>query len=74
MNIRRLIEIQAYRGIRHRRNLPVRASGRTPTRVPQGSAARRGRGQEEGPGQEGLVFYWGAESALAFPKLEVSGN
>ena len=24
MNIRRLIEIQAYRGIRHRRNLPVR--------------------------------------------------
>ena len=24
MNIRRLIEIQAYRGVRHRRNLPVR--------------------------------------------------
>ena len=24
MNIRRLIEIQSYRGIRHRRNLPVR--------------------------------------------------
>src|SRR2546427_13233075 len=24
MNIRRLVEIQAYRGIRHRRNLPVR--------------------------------------------------
>src|SRR6184192_879645 len=34
MNIRRLIEIQAYRGIRHRRNLPCAASERTPTRAP----------------------------------------
>src|SRR5260370_35538157 len=29
MNIRRLIEIQAYRGIRHRRNLPVRGQRHT---------------------------------------------
>ena len=32
MNIRRLIEIQCYRGLRHRRNLPVRGSAHTPTR------------------------------------------
>src|ERR1700732_1985795 len=28
MNIRRLIEIQCYRGLRHRRNLPVRGPRR----------------------------------------------
>ena len=28
MNIRRLIEIQCYRGLRHRRNLPVRGQDR----------------------------------------------
>ena len=43
MNIRRLIEIQAYRGIRHRRNLPVRGQ-RTHTNaraLPERSASRR---------------------------------
>jgi small subunit ribosomal protein S13 len=34
MNIRRLIEVQAYRGIRHRRNLPVRGQ-RTKTNARQ---------------------------------------
>jgi len=32
MNIKRLIEIGSYRGYRHRRNLPVRDNGPTPTR------------------------------------------
>src|SRR5674476_1118691 len=31
LNIKRLIEIGSYRGLRHRRNLPVRASARRPT-------------------------------------------
>jgi len=55
MNIRRLIEIQAYRGIRHRRNLPVRGQ-RTPHERAhaQGSAPRRSRSEETGQGQEGL--------------------
>src|SRR5258708_7919182 len=56
MNIRRLIEIQAYRGIRHRRNLPVRGQ-RTHTNARTRNAARRGCGQEEGPGQEGLNWF-----------------
>ena len=34
MNIRRLIEVQAYRGIRHRRNLPVRGQRTHTSRAP----------------------------------------
>ena len=49
MNIRRLIEVQAYRGIRHRRNLPVRGQRNAHQCAnPQGTTARRGRSQEKG--------------------------
>src|SRR5256885_4659852 len=41
MNIRRLIEVQAYRGIRHRRNLPVRGQ-RTHTNARTRKGPRRG--------------------------------
>src|ERR1700693_744569 len=41
MNIRRLIEIQAYRGLRHRRNLPVRGPGRHTNARPR-KGARQG--------------------------------
>src|ERR1700727_1535785 len=41
MNVRRLIEIQAYRGIRHRRNLPVRGQ-RTHTNARTRKGPRRG--------------------------------
>jgi len=48
MNIRRLIEIQAYRGIRHRRNLPVTASARTTNaRTRKGPTPRRSRRQKQ---------------------------
>jgi len=57
MNIRRLIEIQAYRGVRHRRNLPVRGQRtHTNARTRKGPAPRSGRCQETGQGQEGLVL------------------
>ena len=50
LNIKRLIEIGSYRGIRHRRNLPVRGQRtRTNARVKRG--VRRtvaGRGQRRG--------------------------
>jgi small subunit ribosomal protein S13 len=41
MNIRRLIEIQCYRGVRHRRNLPVRGQ-RTHTNARTRKGPRRG--------------------------------
>ena len=41
MNIRRLIEIQAYRGVRHRRNLPVRGQ-RTHTNARTRKGPRKG--------------------------------
>src|SRR6266478_2237157 len=44
MNIRRLIEIQAYRGIRHRRNLPVRGEG--PSQRRRRRSARRASFQQ----------------------------
>ncbi len=40
MNIKRLIEIGSYRGVRHRRNLPVRGQ-RTKTNARQRRGARR---------------------------------
>ena len=49
MNIKRLIEMGSYRGLRHRRGLPVRGQ-RTPHQRPhpQGPAARHRGQQEEG--------------------------
>ena len=41
MNIRRLIEIQAYRGLRHRRSLPVRGQ-RTHTNARTRKGPRKG--------------------------------
>ena len=41
MNIRRLIEVQCYRGIRHRRNLPVRGQ-RTHTNARTRKGPRKG--------------------------------
>jgi small subunit ribosomal protein S13 len=41
MNIRRLIDIQCYRGLRHRRNLPVRGQ-RTHTNARTRKGPRRG--------------------------------
>ena len=41
MNMRRLIEIQAYRGLRHRRNLPVRGQ-RTHTNARTRKGPRKG--------------------------------
>ncbi len=41
MNVRRLIEIQCYRGVRHRRNLPVRGQ-RTHTNARTRKGPRRG--------------------------------
>ena len=41
MNVRRLIEISSYRGVRHRRNLPVRGQ-RTHTNARTRKGPRRG--------------------------------
>ncbi|MGH9816558.1 MAG: 30S ribosomal protein S13 [Candidatus Acidiferrales bacterium] len=41
MNVRRLIEVQCYRGLRHRRNLPVRGQ-RTHTNARTRKGPRRG--------------------------------
>ena len=41
LNIKRLMEIQSYRGIRHRRNLPVRGQ-RTHTNARTRKGARKG--------------------------------
>jgi small subunit ribosomal protein S13 len=51
MNIRRLVEIQAYRGLRHRRGLPVRGQ-----RTRTNARTRRGRrvtvaGKKKTPGK-----------------------
>jgi small subunit ribosomal protein S13 len=42
MNVKRLMEIGSYRGIRHRRNLPVRGQ-RTKTNARQRRGPRRTR-------------------------------
>ena len=54
MNIRRLIEVQAYRGIRHRRNLPVRGQ-RTHTNARTRKGPRRGAvaGKKQIKGKKG---------------------
>jgi len=50
LNIKRLIEIGSYRGMRHRRNLPVRGQRtRTNARTKRGSRKTvAGRGQKRG--------------------------
>jgi small subunit ribosomal protein S13 len=50
MNIKRLIEIGSYRGLRHRRNLPVRGQrSRTNARTRKGSKKTvAGRGRRRG--------------------------
>lgn len=51
LNIRRLIEIGCYRGLRHRRNLPVRGQ-RTRTNARTRKGPRKtvaGRGRRRGP-------------------------
>ena len=50
MNIKRLIEIGSYRGLRHRRNLPVRGQRtRTNSRTRKGSKKTvAGRGRKRG--------------------------
>ena len=66
MNVRRLIEIQCYRGLRHRRNLPCVASGRTPTRAPA-----RARGRARSPRRRRP---WPASNLRAFGVLCSSGS
>lgn len=54
LNIKRLIEIGSYRGLRHRRSLPVRGQ-RTRTNARTKRGARRtvaGRGQKRGAGKK----------------------
>jgi small subunit ribosomal protein S13 len=50
LNIKRLIEIGAYRGLRHRRNLPVRGQRtRTNSRTRKGAKKTvAGRGRRRG--------------------------
>ena len=50
MNIKRLIEIGSYRGLRHRRNLPVRGQRtKTNARVRKGNKKTvAGRGRRKG--------------------------
>jgi small subunit ribosomal protein S13 len=54
MNIKRLIEINSYRGLRHRRSLPVRGQ-RTRTNARTRRGARKtvpGRGRRRGAGKK----------------------
>lgn len=54
MNIKRLIEIGSYRGLRHRRNLPVRGQ-RTRTNARTRKGPRKtvaGRGRRRGAGKK----------------------
>lgn len=54
LNIKRLIEIKAYRGIRHQRNLPVRGQRtRTNARTKRGPRKTvAGRGRRRGVGRK----------------------
>jgi small subunit ribosomal protein S13 len=56
-NIKRLMEIGCYRGLRHRRNLPVRGQ-----RTKSNGRTRRGRRRTVGSAKPGLV---GAPAAAA---------
>ena len=67
MNIKRLIEMGSYRGVRHRRGLPVRGQ-RTHTNARTRKGPRRGhyRRQEEGDSEDLKESIW--------PKLRKKGN
>ena len=66
MNIKRLIEIGCYRGLRHRRNLPVRGqrtrtNSRTrkgPKKTVAGRGRRRGAEREGQAGGERRLHHW----------------
>ncbi|MEO2004838.1 MAG: 30S ribosomal protein S13, partial [Candidatus Poribacteria bacterium] len=50
MNIRRLIDINSYRGVRHRRGLPVRGQ-----RTSTNARTRKGRAKTVGVGRKAKV-------------------
>jgi small subunit ribosomal protein S13 len=53
-NIKRLIEIGSYRGMRHRRNLPVRGQRtKTNARTRRGKRKTVGAGKAPSPGKKG---------------------
>jgi small subunit ribosomal protein S13 len=53
-NIKRLIEIGSYRGLRHRRNLPVRGQrSKTNARTRRGKRKTVGAGKAAVPGKKG---------------------
>ncbi|MDR0822188.1 MAG: 30S ribosomal protein S13 [Endomicrobium sp.] len=53
-NIKRLIEIGSYRGMRHRRNLPVRGQRtKTNARTRRGKRKTVGAGKAPAPGKKG---------------------
>ncbi|MCL2145513.1 MAG: 30S ribosomal protein S13 [Endomicrobia bacterium] len=53
-NIKRLIEIGSYRGMRHRRNLPVRGQrSKTNARTRRGKRKTVGAGKAQAPGKKG---------------------
>ena len=52
MNIKRLMEIGCYRGMRHRRNLPVRGQ-RTQDQRADAQGTAQGRDREE---EDGLIY------------------
>ncbi|MDR1952657.1 MAG: 30S ribosomal protein S13 [Elusimicrobiota bacterium] len=53
-NIKRLIEIGSYRGLRHRRNLPVRGQRtKTNARTRRGKRKTVGAGKAPAPGKKG---------------------
>jgi len=64
MNIKRLIEIGSYRGLRHRRNLPVRGqrtrtnarTKRGPRKTVPGRGRRRGAEEKIGKGINGRFY------------------
>jgi small subunit ribosomal protein S13 len=53
-NIKRLVEIGSYRGLRHRRNLPVRGQRtKTNARTRRGKRKTVGAGKTPSPGKKG---------------------
>ena len=57
LNIKRLVEIGSYRGLRHRRNLPVRGQRtRTNARMPQRPQEDGGRAWSSSWGEEEVIW------------------
>ncbi|CAI8054640.1 30S ribosomal protein S13 [Geodia barretti] len=70
-NIRRLIDIGSYRGLRHRRNLPVRGQRtRTNARTKRGTrktvAGRRRAGTRSLTDPQGNLLAWGSSGTAGF--------